>query len=103
MSNPKNRKEIKNSYKYKWENVLENITNYIIKNHEAGDKIPSMKEFASMLNVSVTTVKRAVRELSDTGSIYAQKGKYGGLYVTEMPVKEDSYTWLAINPGYFEE
>ena len=102
MSNPKNRKEIKNSYKYKWENVLENITNYIIKNHEAGDKIPSMKEFASMLNVSVTTVKRAVRELSDTGSIYAQKGKYGGLYVTEMPVKEDSYTWLAINPGYFE-
>ena len=103
MSNPKSKREIKKSYKYKWENVLENITNYIIKNHEAGDKIPSMKEFASMLNVSVTTIKRAVKELSIAGSIYSQKGKYGGLFITEMPVKEDSYTWLAINPVYFEE
>lgn len=102
MSSPQKKGELKNSYNYKWETVLENIQSYILKNHEAGDKIPSMKDFAQKLNTSVTTVKRAIHELSVQGVLYAQKGKYGGLFIIEMPQAEDSYRWLAINPNYFE-
>ena len=101
MSKAENKNKPALSYGYKWETVLNNIKHYILKNHEAGDKIPSMKEFAQKLHVSVTTVKKAVHELSVQGILYAQKGKYGGLFITEMPQQEDSFTWLAVNPAYF--
>ncbi len=102
MSGPKQKKEVKKNYSYKWESAYTNIKQYILKNHEAGDKILSMMQFATMLNTSVTTVKKAVSELSKEGILYAQKVKYGGLFVNEMPQKEDSYQWLAINPKYFD-
>lgn len=101
MSKPGGKKELKNSYNYKWETALENIKNYILKNHEAGDRIPSMKDLAEKLNVSVTTIKKAVHELNLQGILYTQKGKYGGLFIVEMPQRDDSYQWLAINPKYF--
>ena len=103
MSKVKNEYEIKPNYDYKWELALNNIKNYILKNHEAGDKIPPMKDFAEKLNFSVSTIKKAVHELILQGILYAQKGKYGGLFIVEMPQREDSYTWLAINPSYFSE
>ena len=70
---------------------------------EAGDKLPSMKDFSNKLNMSVSTVKKAVHQLISQGILFAQKGKYGGLFIVEMPQREDSYTWLAINPSYFNE
>lgn len=103
MSKVKGENEIKPNYDYKWEYALNNIKNYILKNHEAGDKIPSMKEFSQKLNLSVSTVKKAVHQLISQGILFAQKGKYGGLFIVEMPQREDSYTWLAINPSYFNE
>ena len=103
MSKVKGENEIKPNYDYKWEIALNNIKNYILKNHEAGDKIPSMKEFAQKLNFSVSTIKKAVHELILQGVLFAQKGKYGGLFIVEMPQREDSYTWLAINPTYFNK
>ncbi len=102
MSKPESGNEIRITYGYKWESALNKIKNYILKNHEAGDKIPSIKEFAQKLNVSVTTIKKAVHELSNQGVLYSQKGKYGGLFITEMPQREDSYQWLAVNPVYFD-
>lgn len=101
MSKPKSKKEIEKNYDYKWEFALENIKKHILKNYEAGDKIPSMKEFAKRLNVSVATIKRAVHELIKQEILYVQRGKYGGLFIMELPEKEDSYRWLAINPDMF--
>ncbi len=103
MSKVKAEHDIKPNYDYKWEIALNNIKNYILKNHEVGDKIPSMKDFAQKLNVSVSTIKKAVYELTLQGILFTQKGKYGGLFIVEMPQREDSYTWLAINPLYFNE
>ncbi len=87
---------------YKWESALKSIKSYILKNHEAGDRIPSIKDFAKKFNTSTSTIKRAVKELSSQGILFAQKGKYGGLFVTELPEREGSYQWLIINPSYFE-
>ena len=103
MSAPKSKKEIVPKYNYKWENILENIKTYIQKNHEAGDKIPSMKDCAKIFNVSVSTVKKAISQLSLQGVLYTQKGKYGGIFIVEMPQSDDKYRWLSINPDYFEK
>ncbi len=97
MSKPKGKADIEKNYNYRWELVFENIKKYILKNCEAGDKIPSIKDFAQKLNTSTTTIRRAIYEFSRQGILYAQKGKYGGLFIVEMPEKEDSYRWLAIN------
>lgn len=101
MSKPKGASNIEKNYNYRWEFALDKIKKYILKNHEAGDKIPSIKDFAQKLNTSTTTIKRAVKELSSQGILFAQKGKYGGLFVNEMPEHEGSYQWLAINSELF--
>jgi len=100
MSAPKRTAEIKNSYMYSWQRVLDQIKKYMITNHEAGDKLPSMKALAQILNVSSNTVRRAVKELSNEGILICERGKHGGIYILEMPAKEDAYTWLALNPKF---
>ena len=102
MSVPEQKGGKQKNYDYKWEIAFNNIKKYILKNHEAGDKILSVQEFAKKLNMSTTTIKKAVYELVHQGILYTQRGKYGGLFVVEMPQKEDSYQWVAINPSYFE-
>ena len=100
MSAPKGKSEIKNSYPYSWQRVLDQIKKYMITNHEAGDKLPSMKELANTLNVSANTIRRAVGELVEHGILYCERGKHGGIYIVEMPAKEDAYQWLALNPKF---
>ena len=46
-----------------------------------GYKLPSIRELAVALKVSVITVKRAYQELENEGSIYTQQGK--GSFVSE--------------------
>ncbi len=91
---------IKNSYNYSWQRVLDQIKKYMIAHHEAGDKLPSMKNLAEILNVSSNTIRRAVNELVKQGILFCQRGKYGGIYIVEMPAKEDTYQWLALNPKF---
>lgn len=91
---------IKNSYSYSWERVLDQIKKYMAGKYEAGDKLPSMKILAETLNVSTNTVRRAVNELVRQGILFCQRGKHGGIYIVEMPQKEDAYTWLALNPKF---
>lgn len=91
---------IKNSYSYSWERVLDQIKKYMTSRYEAGDKLPSMKSLAETLNVSSNTVRRAVNELVKQGILFCQRGKHGGIYIVEMPQKEDAYTWLALNPKF---
>ena len=98
MSKPKTKSDLEKNYNYKFEYAYENIKKYILKNYEAGDKIPSMKEFAQKLNVGVSTIKHSISILIKEGVLYTQKGKYGGIFIVEMPEKEDSYRWIALNP-----
>lgn len=101
MSAPKSAvSNIKNSYLYSWQRVLDQIKKYMITHHEAGDKLPSMKDLAVTLNVSSNTVRRAVNELVEQGILFCQRGKHGGIYIVEIPAKEDAFTWLALNPKF---
>ena len=48
---------------------------------------------------STNTIKRAVSVLSEEGYLITQRGKYGGVFILEMPQKEsEAFTWLALNP-----
>ena len=100
MSAPKGKNEIRNSYNYSWQRVLDQIKKYMMINHEAGDKLPSMKELSTTLNVSPNTIRRAVNELVEQGVLFCQRGKHGGIYIVEIPEKEDAYQWLALNPKF---
>jgi len=101
MSNPKSGvSNIKQTYSYDWERVLDQIKKYMITHHEAGDKLPSMKTLAGILNVSTNTIRRAVNEMAEQGMLFCQRGKHGGIYIVEMPAKEDAYQWLALNPKF---
>lgn len=101
MSSPKSKTlNIKNSYDYSWQRVLDQIKKYMMAHHEAGDKLPSMKNLAEILNVSSNTIRRAIYELVKQGILFCQRGKYGGIYIVEMPAKEDTYQWLALNPKF---
>lgn len=90
---------LQKTYLYSWETTLEALKKYIIQNHESGDKIPSMKKLADILNVSTNTIKRAVSILCEEGYLIAQRGKYGGVFILEMPQKDpEAFRWLALNP-----
>jgi len=101
MSNPKSgTSNIKISYSYDWQRVLDQIKKYMITHHEAGDKLPSMKNLSNTLNVSTNTIRRAVNEMVKQEILFCQRGKHGGIYIVEMPAKEDAFTWLALNPKF---
>lgn len=96
----KNKAEVLHqNYLYSWEKTLDALKKYIIQNHEVGDKIPAMRTLSSILNVSTNTIKRAISILCDEGYLIAQRGKYGGVFILEMPQKEqEAFAWLALNP-----
>lgn len=94
------KESLKTTYLYSWEKTLDALKKYIIQNHESGDKIPPMKKLADVLSVSTNTVKKAVTMLCDEGYLITQRGKYGGIFVLEVPQKEaEAFTWLALNPN----
>lgn len=70
-------------------NVIELIVNGILKQDE---KLPSVRELASMLTVNPNTIQKAYRELERQGYIYSVRGK--GSFVSEMP---DSIDHAKIN------
>ena len=85
-------------FQYRWENAASEIKKYIFKNCEIGDKTLTVQEFAQKLNVSTNTVRRAIKELIGQGFLHIQRGRFGGIYVTDFP--EDvpkTYKWLALN------
>ncbi|MBQ3102134.1 GntR family transcriptional regulator [bacterium] len=85
-------------FQYRWESAAGEIKKYIFKNCEIGDKTLTVQEFAEKLNVSTNTVRRAINELVNQGFLHIQRGRFGGIYVTDFP--EDvpkTYKWLALN------
>lgn len=98
MSKGKTEK-LQETYLYSWEKTLDALKKFIIRKHNTGDKIPSMRELSQILNVSTNTIKRAVSILCEEGYLITQRGKYGGVFILEMPQKEsEAFTWLALNP-----
>ena len=67
-------------------------------NYKTGDKIASIRDLASILNVSPNTIRRALKELFENGYLVSKRGKSGGIFIVEMPMGEQTYKWLAINP-----
>lgn len=88
---------------YFYEKVEHRIKEYIIKNCEIGAKLPTIKEFSELYNVSSKTIKKALDDLSDDGYVRFTRGRYGGTFVVDIPTSGESYTWLAISQEYMPE
>ena len=52
-----------------------------------------------MLETSEKTVKKALDNLAGEGYVTFMRGRYGGTFVTDIPVNE-GYTWIAISSDY---
>ena len=88
---------------YSYEKTEYKIRNYIMKNSSEGDRLPSIREFSKMFDVSTKTIKKALDNLADDGYITYSRGRKGGTFVIEVPQTADkNYTWLAINPDFIQ-
>lgn len=88
---------------YSYEKIEYKIKKYIIQNAQEGDKLPTIREFAKMFDVSTKTIKKALDNLSDDEYITFTRGRNGGTFVLEVPPAPDkSYTWLAISPDFIQ-
>ena len=86
---------------YYYEQVEQSIKKYIAEHSKPGDKLPSIKNFAEVFNVSAKTIKNALDNLAADGYINFVRGKYGGTFVLNVPtVYEKGYTWLALSPEF---
>jgi DNA-binding GntR family transcriptional regulator len=86
---------------YDYEKVEGKIKHYIAFSCSVGDKIPTIKEFATKYNTSEKTVKKAIDNLVEDGYVMCTRGRYGGTFVTDIPQSGgDAYKWLAINSNY---
>ena len=99
VSQERKKINLSEDYKYSWQKTLEHLKKHIVKNYEQGDKLPSIRELGSILNVSPNTIRRALREMIENGSLISKAGKSGGIFIVEMPKVLDSYQWLALNPN----
>jgi len=67
-------------------------------------RLPSIKELATLYNVSTKTIKKALDFLQDDGYITFMRGHNGGTFVMDIPQKgNDAYKWLAINPQFMNK
>ena len=86
---------------YYYEKIEYKIRNYIIKNSKVGDKLPTIKTFSKMFQISGKTVKKALDNLAGDGYIMFTRGRYGGTFVMDIPqTSGEAYKWLAINSDY---
>lgn len=87
---------------YSYQKIENIIKDYIAKNFEVGDKLPSMEALSEKFDVSSNTVRKALQNLSKQGYVNFSRGRYGGTFVSDLPETEDSeaFRWLAISPQY---
>lgn len=59
-----------------YEQIKEGIRHLLLTNAIAADeKLPSVRELASMLAINPNTIQRAYKELESEGYVYSMKGK----------------------------
>ena len=86
---------------YFYEQVQLKIQKYISENCKINDKLPSIKDFSEIFNVSSKTIKKALDNLAIDGYVTLIRGRFGGTFVTEIPIIEgQGYTWLALSSEY---
>lgn len=86
---------------YFYEQVQLKIKKYIVDNCKPNDKLPTIKEFAEVFNVSTKTIKKALDNLAEDGFITFERGRNGGTFVINIPsISEQGYTWLALSPEF---
>lgn len=87
--------------KYFYEQVEQGIKKYMAENCKIGAKLPSIKTFAEVFNVSAKTIKNALNNLENDGYVNLQRGRNGGTFVLEIPTSyEQGYTWLALSSDF---
>lgn len=65
-----------------WEQIVQNIKELVLKNMLApSDKLPSVRELASLLVINPNTVSKAYQELERQGIIETLRGK--GTFVSQ--------------------
>ena len=66
--------------------IIENrISSMIIRGAiKPGEKLPTEKGLSNQFNVSVVTIREALRGLEVAGLIKKKRGKGGGIYITEL-------------------
>ena len=86
---------------YYYEQVEQGIKQYIAENCKVGDKLPTIKNFAEVFNISAKTIKNALDGLANEGYINFVRGRYGGTFVADIPaIYKQGYTWLALSPEF---
>lgn len=95
-------KDYDNAYNY--EKIEQKIRQYMYKNCQVGDKLPTIKNFAKQYSTSEKTVKKALDDLAEDGYVAFTRGRYGGTFVLDMPEESGmAYKWLAISNDYVSE
>lgn len=90
-----------NKTMYYYEQVQEKIQKYIAENCKENDRLPTIKNFAEIFNVSTKTIKKALDNLAFEGYITFVQGRYGGTFVTNIPpINKVGYAWLALSPEF---
>lgn len=90
-----------NNETYLYLKYEQKLRQYIAENHEIGNKLPTIKEFANLYNTSEKTIKKSLDNLAEEGYVTYVRGRYGGTFVTDIPqISGEAYKWLAINADY---
>ena len=86
---------------YHYEQIEQKIKDYMLKNSQVGDKLPSIKKFSELYKISEKTVKHALNNLANDGYVMFTRGRYGGTFIVDIPQNaNESYKWLAISSDY---
>lgn len=92
--------KIENLYAY--EKIEQKLIHFLIEKCQPGDKLPPIKELASIYKISEKTIKKALDDLSEDGYIAFARGRYGGTFVLDIPQSSnEAYKWLALSTDYF--
>ena len=87
---------------YSYQKIENLMKNYIVKNYEIGDKLPSMEALSEKFDVSSNTIRKALQNLAKQGFVNFSRGRYGGTFVSDLPDVEgtEAFRWLAISSQY---
>ena len=86
---------------YHYQKIQNKIKTIISERYDIGSKLPSIKQFSLMLDVSPNIIRKAFNNLAKEGILRFTRGRYGGTYVIDLPeTNEQTFRWLAVNPQY---
>ena len=90
-----------NPYEETVQRLLQSIRLGLI---EPGEQLPAERELAGMMGVSRDTLREAIATLSDTGYLFAKRGRYGGTFVVdELPVAKGDDDALQLDSAQVDE